>query len=374
MSALLWATLIFCCAGPPGEADVSEGMVLVPAGEFVMGSDEGAYDEGPAHRVRLSAYYMDCCEVTNAAFAAFVRASDAYDRIEGPWFRYCAEGCLDLVNHYERRYGVALDAFRVDDAAEAEERQRRMRDATRWRAGLLALGEFLRGAGLTDDGLLPEGLSSRPEFQRLVEEQARLPVRGVSWRDAAAFAKWAGKRLPTEAEWERAARGEDGRAYPWGSAWDPQRCRAGLDPEGEPAPVGSFPTGVGPFGCYDLAGNVWEWVADWYGESYYALCDGVSDPQGPEGLPDGQLPTPDMFEGTNLLRDPRQAREAGTRKVIRGGGWGGPPNHARFNARTTRRFWSNPRYWHGDVGFRCARDAGPNVAGAPATPPAGQAP
>ncbi len=316
-------------AGP----EPPEGMVLVPAGEFLMGSDEGGADEAPAHRVQVSAFYVDQYEVTNAQFAVFARDSGHAGTIEGPWFRYSAEGCLVLINHYEKRHGVGLNEFTTEAVLFTLE------DVARWRSA---------------DAALKSMLSSDLSAQELIEEQARLPVRGVAWRDAAAYAKWAGKRLLTEAEWEKAARGADGRAYPWGTEWDPQRCRAAQDAKVGPASVGTFPTGVSPYGCHDMAGNVWEWVADWYGETAYGSADRASDPKGPEGLPEGQLPGPSP--DVDLLRTPLQGRESDTRKVIRGGGWSGPEAQARFNLRCTRRLWSNPSYGHPDVGFRCGRD------------------
>jgi formylglycine-generating enzyme required for sulfatase activity len=101
----------------------------------------------------------------------------------------------------------------------------------------------------------------------------RLPAVGVSWSDAGAYCAWLGKRLPSEAEWERAARGTDGRSYPWGAGLDCARANfgnfagdgpcAGVNP-GAPLPVGSRPRGVSPVGAHDMAGNVWEWVADLY--------------------------------------------------------------------------------------------------------------
>jgi len=334
---------------PPGD------MVLIPAGEFLMGSDEGNADEAPAHRVYLDAYYIDRHEVTNAAFAQFVRASGSFDTVEGPWFRHSVEGCLDLIGHYENRYGVALGKFDWQSGNEAKERQARFHDATVWRAAVSALQTLLGKEQGPAEGERIAGFASQPAVRELIEKQARMPVREVTWRDAAAYARWVDKRLPTEAEWEKAARGADNRLYPWGDTWGPRRCRAGLDPDAGPVPVGEHPDGASPYGCLDMAGNVWEWVADWYGEDYYASLQSTVNPRGPVGLPDGRLPG--TSTDVNLLRSTRQGRESDTRKVIRGGAWAGPELQARFNLRCTRRLWSNPSYWHPDVGFRCARDA-----------------
>ncbi|MFV1994466.1 MAG: formylglycine-generating enzyme family protein [Verrucomicrobiales bacterium] len=282
-------------------------MLLVPAGEFLMGSAEGNADEGPPHRVNVSAFYIDKYEVTNEAFAEFVRKSGKYEEIEGSWFRYYAPGCRELIAHYGKR------------------------ESTRRSAAEAALK------------MMPKG------------DHAKFPVRGVTWRDAAAYAKWAGKRLPTEAEWEKAARGTKGWLYPWGSQWNAKLCRAGLEPEAGPVAVGSFPGGVSVYGAYDMAGNVWEWVADWYGEDYYATSKNAVDPEGPKGLPNGQLPGSSEKAGVPYSAK-QQGRESDTRKVIRGGGWAGmPKGQAQFNSRCARRLWSNPSYWHQDTGFRCAK-------------------
>jgi formylglycine-generating enzyme required for sulfatase activity len=238
------------------------GMVLVPAGEFTMGTADGGADEGPAHRVKLSAYFIDRTEVTVADFAAFVRQSDAFDTLEGPWFRWSAEGCVNLVTHFEKRYGGTYSRFDPKAGKDEADLKLRNRDAVRWHAALAALRTLLNSKADLDAATA----GALPEVQALIRDQARLPVRGVSWRDAAAFAKAAGKRLPTEAEWERAARGTDGRIYPWGAEWDPARSRTGFDETAGPALVGSKPEGASPCGCVDMAGNVWEWVADWYGE------------------------------------------------------------------------------------------------------------
>lgn len=173
-------------------------------------------------------------------------------------------------------------------------------------------------------------LAPPDEWQSVdLKKHGQMPVVGVSWNDADAYCHWVGKRLPTEAEWERAARDSDQRMYPWGNA-EPSATRAIFARKAEDAyggglePVGTLEAGRSKEGVYDLEGNASEWVSDWFTESF-----NVNDVRNPKGPPTGE------------------------KKVIRGSGWHEPAGRIGGS----RRYQASPENRTDDVGFRCAMDA-----------------
>ena len=243
-------------------------MVYVPAGEFIMGSNhKWDDDEKPEHIVYLDAFWIDQTEVTNAMFAQFVAATGYETDAEkhgGAWV-HTSDGWTEVT-----------------------------------------------GA----DWQHPQGPDSS------LSGLDNHPVVHVSWNDARAYCEWAGRRLPTEAEWEKAARGTDRYIYPSGQ-WINCKQAQYYDCDGRTIPVGSLLAGASPYGALDMAGNVREWVADWYGENYYVNSP-ADNPPGPA---------------------------SGKERVVRGGSWSDPDWYVRSINRLSR----NPSATEDDLGFRCAR-------------------
>jgi formylglycine-generating enzyme required for sulfatase activity len=264
-------------ATPPGPAP--EGMVWIPGGEFSMGSEEAMMgpDARPVHRVAVDGFWMDATEVTNEEFTKFVEATGHVTVAER------TPRAEDFPGAPPENLVAGSVVFTPPSQPVP------LDNHFRW-------WSYVKGASWRHPQGPGSGLSGRMKH----------PVLHVAHQDALAYAKWAGKRLPTEAEWEFAARGGlDRKDYVWGDELRPDgRIMANTfqgrfpvantkdDGFGALAPVASFPANA--FGLYDMAGNAWEWVADWYRDDYYASLaaqGGVArNPQGPADSRDPSEP------------------------------------------------------------------------------------
>jgi len=232
-------------------------MIYVPAGDFLMGSDESLKNEQPVHTVHVEAFYIDRYPVTNEEYKRFV----------------------DATGHPAPCYDV--------DWAE------------------------------------PYDYNWDPEERTPPRGKEKHPVVLVSWEDARAYAAWAGKRLPTEAEWERAARGADGRRWPWGNRFVAGRCNTKESGAGSTTPVGQYsPEGDSLEGVGDMVGNVWEWTSSLFRPYPYDANDG------------------------------RESQEADGWRTLRGGSWRNDLDRARCTARLDGDF-----LFFNNVGFRCVVSA-----------------
>ena len=285
---LLFAVVLFADvpASAAADQDAPAGMVLVPAGKFLMGSplikdgpvEVYPHEETPRHEVYLGPFYIDIYEVTNGEFAEFLNAVKTADNFE----------------EKRQKWVVIRDDLKSDKKKD-------------W---------------------WPTEIMYEKNAYRAVKGLEKVPVISVSWYAADAFCRQKGKRLPTEAEWEKAARGglPEGR-YPWGDAIPTEGIifkrvwRNNALPSPAEDTGNYYPNG---YGLFDMAGNVSEWCADWYDPDYYSKSPGKA-PKGPE---------------------------TGTLKIIRGGSWAS-------NAESVRAAFRNfaaPDSLLSGIGFRCAKD------------------
>lgn len=252
---------------------LDEDMELIPAGEFEMGgSDNEAFkDEQPIHTVFVDAFYMDIYAVTNAQFKAFVDANPQWNKPEG-LRKFLPAKYHDgyLLHHWHRN--------------------------------------------------------------NYLEIQANHPVVHVSWYAAMAYAEWVGKRLPTEAEWEKAARGGlVGKKYPWGDLIDTSKTNFGKN-IGSTTPVGEYP--ANEYGLYDMSGNVWEWCLDEWDETFYTSS-----------------PRENPIVGGSISRIVDYYRDSKALRLLRGGSW----YNKVQNIRTAKRSAALPTYANSNIGFRCVK-------------------
>jgi len=282
-------------------------MIFIPAGSFILGSNkkdtsgqkeeyglvnELYVDEHPRQSMTLPAFYIDKFEVTNKEYKEFVVATKRKEPF------YWTQNGYNLIDARLQETDI---------------------DTLRWIASEYFKFD-LDTTKMTKRELLKEMFDSH-------KVKDTLPVTGVTWFDAHDYCGWRGKRLPTEYEWERSARGTDGLEYPWGNTWQPDITNTGDNTEWPDGitPVGSYPKNKSPDGVYDLSGNVWEWVDSWY-----------------QPYPGSTLDRKDFGE---------------TNKVLRGGGGGTGHYALSMFFRSAARSFAPPTTLSDDIGFRCAKSA-----------------
>lgn len=284
-----------------------EGMILIPEGLFLMGSTkedieklldidrnieaERLQNEMPQREFYLSAYFIDKYPVTNAQYKHFIESG----------------GYTQKALWSEAGWQYILESSPLENN----------------------------------------------DLDCVFQGEPDCPAANISWYEAEAFAKWAGKRLPTEAEWEKAARGADGRIYPWGNEFDKMKLNCAEAKIEKPTPVTKYPQGQSVYGCFDMAGNIWEWTADWYDSHYYHHAPD-KDPQGPALAEENPYFGRPEKVGVSIyeLKPSATSRALSGCKVLRGGSWNGS---GVVHIRCANRDYDEPSYKNDTIGFRCAR-------------------
>jgi peptidoglycan-associated lipoprotein len=308
LAAVIIPLLLTACAtGKFSEKEMSGDMVLIPKGWFIMGFNQGEINEKPEHEVFLETFLMDKYEVSAYDFAIFLNEKGNPDE------RYFSH------DQYSTIIGVS---YVNGNAVETKKN--------------------------------PEKYIPRKGFENY-------PANNISWFGADAYCSWKGKRLPTEAEWEKAARSEDGRLYPWGNS-KPDTTKARYDQKWEEkdlnvmVPVDDLSAGKSYYGAFNMAGNVWEWTNDWYRQNYCEFCN--------PGNEFANIDVAMRLAGTEVKNSDVRKKEInippmdnpegpsfGIFKTLRGGSWF--DSYAESTIRTSYRYWFYPeqRYLH--TGFRC---------------------
>ncbi len=307
------------------------GMVLIPGGTFGMGGDnaQASEDEYPKHTVSVNAFYLDITEVTNAQFKKFTDATGYTTTAEQKpdWEEMKKTLPPETPKPAENLLVAAALVFKQTTAAV------NLNDYSRWWV-------WVAGASWKH----PQGPESN------IAGKENYPVTQVSWYDAMAYCKWAGKRLPTEAEWEFAARGGlQNNVYPWGNegvnegkakanTWEGKFPYYNEKKDGyvTAAPVKMF--AANGYGLYDMAGNVWEWCSDWYDYNYYKSFNGKTS-----------------LNPTGAAKSFDPADPATAKKVLRGGSFLCNDSYCS-GYRVARRMKSSADTGLEHTGFRCVQD------------------
>lgn len=328
-------------------------MCYVPTQTFTMGGGT-AQNEVPAREVVINHFYFDLHEVTNVQYDRFRKAAEnrgpaakvldplGYFTIsELGYRRYTNRPWVESQAYHRYGYEFTLPPFVYrEDSVNIKKRYPELAEGPWWWMGKTP-GDFRYYLDYWQPGLNNDH-----------------PVRNVSWWEAWYFSMWTGKFLPTEAEWEAAARGDDRRIYPWGNESTSEvtrylcNCktdRGNFDGYEYTAPVMNFAAGVSPFGAFQLSGNVGEWCADWYDPGRYAYPSDADPPagldRGPKAFDDPNYPNP--LDKT--IRETRVGPLRGDEKVIRGGSFTEPIERCRVDSRRSAR----PDTHQINVGFRC---------------------